>query len=71
MARLEEQDLVRTKEAGRSRTIEMTEAGAEKLEEAYPLWRTVQAKIERAVGTENWPDARSLLRSLTDTGAAL
>jgi hypothetical protein len=49
----------------------MTEAGAEKLEEAYPLWRTVQAKIERAVGTENWPDARSLLRSLTDTGAAL
>lgn len=71
LTRLEKQGLVRTTKTGRSQTIEMTDAGTDKLEEAYPLWREAQEKVEDAIGTENWTDARSLLRALAQTGSSL
>jgi len=69
--RLEKQGLVRLTKSGRSQTIEINDAGREKLEEAYPLWREAQDKVEDVIGEEDWSDARSLLRSLAKTGAAL
>jgi DNA-binding MarR family transcriptional regulator len=71
LTRLEKQDLVRRTKDGRSQTIEITDAGREKLEEAYPLWREAQDEVEDVIGEENWSDARSLLRSLARTGATL
>lgn len=69
--RLEREGLVCMTDEGRSRTIEITEAGIAKVEEAYPLWRGVQDKVEEAVGEETWAHARSLLRSLVNVGAAV
>jgi DNA-binding MarR family transcriptional regulator len=69
LTRLEKQDLVRLRKSGRSQTIEITDAGREKLEDAYPLWREAQDEVEAAIGEENWSDTRSLLRSLARAGA--
>jgi DNA-binding MarR family transcriptional regulator len=71
LTRLEKQDLVRLTKRGRSQTIEITDTGREKLEEAYPLWRAAQDKVEAAIGEENWSDTRSLLCSLARAGATL
>lgn len=69
LTRLEKKDLLRMTRNGRSQTIEITDAGAAKLEEAYPLWREAQEKVEERIGPEKWTEARSLLRSLADTGS--
>lgn len=66
LRRLETQGLVRMQEEGRSRAIEITDAGESKLEEAYPLWRSAQAEIEDAVGREAWDDAQRLLQALVE-----
>lgn len=71
LTRLEKRDLVRMRKDGRSHTIEITDAGRAKLEEAYPLWLKAQEKVENAMGAENWTEARSLLRSLAHVGADL
>jgi DNA-binding MarR family transcriptional regulator len=69
--RLEERGLLRMRKDGRSHTIELTDDGAAKVEEAYPHWRAAQDAIEDAIGIDAWTDARALLRSLAKTGAAL
>lgn len=71
LTRLEKQGLVRMTKNGRSQTIAITDAGREKLKEAYPLWREAQDKVEAAIGDERWTNALSMLRSLAQTGSAL
>lgn len=71
LTRLEKQGLVRMTTDGRSRTIDLTDAGAAKLDEAYPLWQEVQETVEEELRPQTWTDARALLRSLAKTGTAL
>ena len=70
LTRLEEKGLVRLQEDGRSRTIELTEAGCAKLEDAYPLWRTAQEAVEEAVGADNWAETRRRLRAIARANTA-
>lgn len=71
LTRLEKRGLIQMTEAGRSHTIEITDAGRETLAEAYPLWRQAQDKVEDAIGEETWTEARSLLRVLAKTGSSI
>lgn len=50
---LEEEGLAerrRSPEDGRKREVLLTDAGREKLEEAYPRWRRAQQRVEEALG---------------------
>lgn len=71
LTRLEKMGLLRRRKEGRSQTIQITEEGTAKLEEAYPLWQEAQDKVEETIGPEKWADARSLLRELAETGSNL
>lgn len=71
LTRLEERNLVQMTKAGRAREIEVTDEGTAKVEEAYPLWKTAQEKVERVIGSERWSEARSILRLLAATGETI
>ena len=71
LSRLAERTLVHMHENGRARTIEITESGRQKMEEAYPLWRETQRQVEDELGWAEWGDARMLLRRLADMASSL
>jgi len=48
----------------RARAMRLTEAGRSKLQEAIPLWRSVQQRVTASFGNERWRDARDLLTEL-------
>jgi DNA-binding MarR family transcriptional regulator len=51
----------------RSRTVEITESGLAKLEEAVPLWQAAQNRFEGAFGSKEAADLRTALRAVLDT----
>jgi DNA-binding MarR family transcriptional regulator len=71
LSRLDQRDLVQRTDDGRARRITITEAGRDKVQEAYPLWRETQRQVEDELGWAEWGDARMLLRRLADMGASL
>lgn len=60
---------IRTADADRrSRTVEITRAGLDKLEEAVPLWQAAQTEFETAFGPREAARLRRSLRAVLDTG---
>lgn len=49
---------------GRAVAYAVTEPGQRLLAEAVPLWRSVQNRIEEAVGQDDWRRTRETLRSI-------
>lgn len=48
----------------RERIISLTSAGIQAIEEAMPLWRKAQAKVEKGLGSERLAMLRDLLDEL-------
>ncbi len=48
----------------RTRIVKLTDAGKEKLQEAYPIWKETQGKIKTALGLETWDSMMSNLSGL-------
>jgi DNA-binding MarR family transcriptional regulator len=48
----------------RRRTVSLTETGAQKLEEAIPMWLDAQSQVEQRLGGERFGDFLNLLREL-------
>jgi DNA-binding MarR family transcriptional regulator len=55
---------------GRERNIALTRAGKAQLARAFPVWQTVQAKLERQLGAERWKSLLNLTHQLTGEVAA-
>ena len=55
-------------ENGRARHISVTDKGLERLKDAYPYWKEAQAKLETALGSDEWQAARDALHSLGAVG---
>ncbi len=63
---LESKGLVRTTTGSdrRTRWISLTTLGQHRLEEAYPLWRDVQDRLDAAYGRERMAELLASLRAL-------
>lgn len=63
---LEKQGLVHIGAEGfrRSRTLELTAAGEQILQQALPLWRQAQAALKEKTGTEGWRNLHYYLDEL-------
>jgi DNA-binding MarR family transcriptional regulator len=55
---------IRSGEDARSRIVEVTEAGGEKLEEAQVLWKNIQSRIVKNFGEERFAFLRDELAAL-------
>ena len=53
---------------GRARSIEITEAGLARLEQAIPLWKGAQDRFESAFGSQEAERLRTALAAVLDTG---
>jgi DNA-binding MarR family transcriptional regulator len=53
---------------GRARSIEITEAGLARLEQAVPLWQDAQDRFESAFGPQEAERLRTALLAVLDTG---
>lgn len=67
LALLEKNGLVLGQPAGggRGRTYILTEAGADMLEQALPIWRKAQADMEAELGTEQFHTTVNVLQRLS------
>ena len=54
----------------RKRKIDLTPAGAQILEKAYPLWQKAQGKVEARFSGDGYNDAKMALKSLRSVGSA-
>ncbi len=64
---LEKEGLIKTR-AGvhhRARMSELTTSGKAKLEQAYPLWQSVQNTYREGLGREGWQETHDALSKLT------
>lgn len=52
----------------RARNVAITDAGRGRLEEALPLWQSVQARFEDSFGAAEAAELRSRLRAVLGTG---
>ncbi len=71
VAPLEKQGLVRVGGEGwrRSRTLDITAKGRARLQQAMPLWRAAQRRLERDLGSARWNDAQQTLDHFIGTVA--
>jgi DNA-binding MarR family transcriptional regulator len=66
---IEKNGFIKTRagEDARSRIVELTEAGGEKLEEAQVLWKNIQSRIVKNFGEERFAFLRDELAALRST----
>jgi len=50
----------------RTRIVKLTDAGKEKLQEAYPLWKKAQEDVKMKMGSQNWSSMISNISNLVD-----
>jgi len=50
----------------RTRIVKLTDAGKEKLQEAYPLWKKAQQDVKMKMGSQNWSSMISKISNLVD-----
>ena len=55
---------------GRSILLNLTDAGKTKLDEAYPVWQSVQARLEGSLGTDTLKSGFQFLAQLRDAARA-
>ncbi len=67
LQRLEKDGLIEIGPEGyrRARSLRLTERGEARLEQALPIWRTIQDRLVAELGRERWEDAKLLLNDLT------
>jgi len=53
----------------RRRMLEVTEAGAARLQEAHAAWETVQKELVGGIGSETWGDLMDAMRGLRKAAA--
>lgn len=63
---LEMEGLIATRAGAhhKSRAIELTQAGQDRVEQAYPLWQAVQSELRADLGDEGWQHSHGVLMRL-------
>lgn len=64
---LEKEGLIATRGGAhhKSRAIELTQAGQDRAERAYPLWQAVQSEVRELLGDEQWQQSHTMLMRLS------
>jgi DNA-binding MarR family transcriptional regulator len=68
LKRLEEMKLVVTRHGQdrRTRTVQLSPKGSQKVEEMIPLWRDAQERLIKKLGHENWQQQIESLKGIRD-----
>lgn len=59
-------NITKDKDDSRTKSIQLTDIGSAKLEEATPIWLQIQEKAEDAMGKESYKDLLDMLESLQE-----